>query len=302
MSSYPRYLLGALVIALAVILAIPPAATSLAVGPPSTLVDIRAAHYPGYDRIVFEFDGPPPRVSRARWATDLRLDPSGLPAHVQGSAFMRVLFRDTVAHETEPPARSTFGPLRRALALPNIAHVVLLGDYEGVVSVGLGLMKKTRIVGTYELREPSRFVVHVATDFPKTTARVYFVDQAAVAAGQRPYVVPVTRTVPKVGRVDAALQRLYAGPTQAERRADLRFMASHTTGFRDLHINARGIARVTVRGPCNSGGSAEFTVANQIRPTLRSRPAIRWVKIYDRNGQTLQPWGPRDSIPACLEP
>lgn len=303
MSSLKQHLLVAVIIALCAVLIIPSAATSVAAATPvSTLVDVRAAHYPGYDRIVFEFDGPVPSFARARWATDLRLDPSHRRAHVQGDAFIRVRFRWAVAHELEPPQDSTFGPARRACALPNIAHVVLLGDVEGEVSIGIGLMKRTRIIRTIKLHKPSRFVVHVATNFPKGKAKVFFVDWQAVIDGQSPIVVPVTRKVPKGRRAEAALQRLYAGPTQTELGASLRFIRSGTRGFRDLRINSRGIARVTLRGPCDSGGSALVTVASQIMPTLRSRPAVDWVKIYDRDGVTEEPWGRTDSIPYCLEP
>ncbi len=303
MSSLRSSALLAAAMALSAVLVLPSAATSnLAAPATSTLVDIRAAHYPGYDRVVFEFEGPMPQRTRARWGTNLRLDPSGKPAHVQGGAFMRVVFHSAVAHDLDAPHGSTFGPGRRAFDLPNVAHVVLLGDDEGYLSFGIGLMKRTRILQTYRLTDPSRFVVHVATDFPKGTARVFFVDQAALVEGQPSYVVPVTRKVPRGRRAEAALQRLYAGPTRSERRAGLRFLASGTTGFGDLDINDRGIARVSVRGPCNSEGAAEGTVASQVMPTLRSRPAVDWIKIYDRDGQTLQPWGSRDSIPACLEP
>ena len=299
MSFLRRDLIAALIVVLAALLAVP---VATAAGSTSALVDVRAAHYPGYDRIVFEFEGPMPQVVRAHWATDLRLTPSHKPAHVQGSAFIRVAFRRAVAHDLEPPQESTFGPSRRAFALPNIAHAVLLGDNEGTVSMGIGLMKRTKIVRTYKLHKPSRFVMHVATGFPKGSAKVFFVDEEAVTDGQRPYVVSVTRKVPKGRRAEASLQRLYAGPTQAEKKKGLRFVASGTRGFRDLGINDGGVARVTLRGPCDSGGSAEVTVASQVKPTLRSRPSVDWVKIYDRHGQTTQPWGKRDSIPACLEP
>ena len=269
---------------------------------PPTLVDVRAAHYPGYDRLVFEFEGGRPTAAKVRWATDLRLDPSHRVAHVQGSAFLKVRFRNAVAHTTEPPAVSTFGPTRRAFDLPNIAHVALLGDYGGEVSLGVGLMKRTRIIKTIELSRPYRLVVHVGTSFPKGTVKVFFVDERALVEGEPSYVVPVKRKVPKGRRAEAALQRLYAGPTRAELGRGLRLLPSATHGFRDFRLSHGGVARVTLKGPCDSRGAAQGTVADQIRPTLKSRPAVKWVKIHDRFGQTLQPWGKRDSIPACLEP
>ncbi|MEA2025381.1 MAG: hypothetical protein U9O18_01685 [Chloroflexota bacterium] len=279
-----------------------PASSGAMAAQPSKLVEIRAAHHPGFDRIVFEFRGTPPDIARARWATTLRMDPSHRLAHVQGSAFIRVRFFPALAHDLAPPQDSTFGPARRAYALPNIAHVVLLGDHEAEVSVGIGLMKRTRILRAVTLRKPSRFVVDVATDFKKGNVKVYFIDEQAFIDGTPEYVVPVKRKVPRGARAEGAMQRLYAGPTQAEIDADLRLFTSKTKGFRDLWINARGIARVTLRGPCDSGGAASTTIATHIMPTLRSRPAIDWVKIYDKTGHTLWPWGRSDSLPGCLQP
>jgi hypothetical protein len=43
-------------------------------------------------------------------------------------------------------------------------------------------------------------------------------------------------------------------------------------------------------------------VANEIIPTLKQFRSVRWVKIYDQNGRTERPSGPRDSIPFSLEP
>jgi hypothetical protein len=289
-------------VVLAAALAIPLGAATAAVDSTPTLVDIRAAHYPGYDRLVFEFAGGRPETAKVRWIKDPRLDPSDKKAHVQGNAYLKVKFRGAMAHDPEPPAEPTFGPARRAFDLPNVAHVVLLGDYEGVVTFAVGLMKRQPILKTIELSRPYRLVIHVATAFPKGRVKVFFVDEQTLIDGEPQYVVAVDRKVPRGARPKGAMQRLYAGPTEDELDRGLRFLASGTLGFRDLRVNDRGIARVTLKGPCNSGGAAEGTVANQIMPTLRSRPAIDWVKIYDRAGDTLQPWGPRDSIPACLEP
>jgi hypothetical protein len=267
------------------------------------LVEIRAAHHVGFDRIVFEFKGPPPDVARVKWTSEpLRLDPSDAWAHVQGNAYLKVRFRPAVAHQSVPPYEATALPHRRAYALPNIAHLVLLGDHEGDISFGIGLMKRTRILRATTLRDPSRFVLDVATDFKKGKAKVFFVDKQAVLDARQPYVAPVDRKVPKGSRTRGALLRLYAGPTQQEINRGLRFIASGTTGFRNLRINDRGVARVTLRGPCDSGGSAEATVASQVTPTLLSRPSVDWVKIYDRDGETRLRWGKTDSLPACLEP
>lgn len=302
MSSLRHQLVLAAAMMLTAVLAFPAGITIGFDDTPPVLVDIRAAHYKGYDRLVFEFAGGRPDAALVRWARELRYDPSDKVAHVQGNAFLRVTFRWAAAHDPDPPVEPTIGPLRRAFDLPNVAQVVLLGDYEATVSLGVGLMKRTRILKVIALSKPYRLVVHISTAFPKRAVKVFFVDEQALIDGEQPYVVPVKRKVPTGRRAAGALQRLYAGPTERERERGLRFLASGTRGFRDLRVNDRGVARVTLKGPCDSRGAAEGTVADQIMPTLRSRPAIDWIKILDRHGQTLEPRGRRDSIPACLEP
>lgn len=287
-------------IALVFLLSIAPGATAAAPDLTPRLVDIRAAHHPGYDRIVFELSGGMPDVTAVRWATGLRLDPSDKPARVQGNAFLVVRLGTTVAHDEA--GSPTFGPLREAYGLPNLNHVVLLGDFEGQVSVGIGLMERTKIRRVFRLRDPDRFVIDISTAFPKTRVPVFFADDEKVAAGAPTVVSSVMRYVRKSDPKRGALQRLYAGPTAAERADGLRFVASRTYGFHRLRTNRFGVTRVQLRGRCDSGGSAVVTVADQIRTTLMARPRVRWVKIYGPDGTTTWPYGRRHSDPLCLQP
>ena len=72
------------------------------------------------------------------------------------------------------------------------------------------------------------------------------------------------------------------------------------TGYSRLEL-ANGIARVYLTGQCDGKGST-FTIAQPIRDSLKQFSSIQFVKIYDQNGNTEQPDGNTDSIPACLEP
>ena len=56
------------------------------------------------------------------------------------------------------------------------------------------------------------------------------------------------------------------------------------------------MARIQLTGKVRSGGST-FTIANEIMPTLKQFPSVRWVKIYDQYGHTERPYGHSDSIP-----
>jgi hypothetical protein len=131
-----------------------------------TLVEIRAAHHPGIDRVVFEFSGPLPEYLRAEWVDEVVQDGSGLPVEVAGGAFIAVTMYMVRAHEEEEPFEPTYGPPRRCLDLPNLVEIVNAGDFEAVVSFGLGLRERTSIIRTWQLEAPSRFVIDIAAAEP----------------------------------------------------------------------------------------------------------------------------------------
>jgi hypothetical protein len=293
-----RRLAAAVLLGLALLLALVPVTTGAA--PPfPTLVEIRTAHHPGFDRIVFEFAGGLPRRTSAHWVDEVIHDASGRPAVVHGNAFLAIVLQGATAHEDTPGAPTTYGPRRRAYDLPNVAHVVATGDFEGVVSFGVGLMKQTRILHRSRLTDPARYVVDVSTGFRQVRLPVTFLDQDAITSGTPPFLASVARTVPRDARATSALLRLWAGPTQAEKAAGLRFRSSGTIGFRDLSVNAREVARLRLRGRCDGEGEA-VTVADEVFGTLKPLAVISWVKILDQSGETQRPWGLRDSIPDCL--
>ncbi|GIH78253.1 GerMN domain-containing protein [Planobispora longispora] len=178
-------------------------------------------------------------------------------------------------------------------------QVVSTGDDEAVLSFGVGLAKRTPY-RVYTLTRPSRVVVDISTPYRTVKARDYFLNSRNFNMGREPYTTAVLRPVMPPGTAYGALQRLFAGPTQAERAQGLRFVSSRATGFSKLTIK-KGIARVYLTGRCGSGGST-FTIANEIVPTLKRFPSVKWVKIYNALGQTERPTGPSDSIPECLEP
>lgn len=272
-------------------LALAPAAVA-APSQTSTLVAIRAAHHPGYDRVVFEFSGPLPTYNTVTRVPAVIGDPSGLPIPVSGNAFLRVRMSTAVGHDDN--GNGTYGPTRRAYALPQVMHVVQAGDFEGVLSFGIGLSRDDS-VHLFTLTGPSRVVLDIAADFDTVTVRDYFYD-----LNRPPYTFAVTRPVIPPATARGALQRLFAGPTEAEAASGLRFESSDATGFDHLSITNR-VATVQLVGGCDSHGST-YSVAGEIMPTLKQFPSVSWVKILDPAGHTERPTGPVDSIPECLEP
>ncbi len=134
-----------------------------------------------------------------------------------------------------------------------------------------------------------------------TTLTVYFTNRDRYAVGTEPYEDPVTRTVPvTASQPEMVLTQLFLGPTAEEKSKGLEVVLSGTTGFSKLTIQD-GVAHVYLIGKCNSGG-ATYTISNLIFANLTQFPEIRWIKIYDENGETETPGGQVSSIPICLEP
>jgi hypothetical protein len=266
------------------------------------LVDIRAEGHPNLDRIIFEFQGGLPESSSVDWVNRVTQDGSGRRVVIQGKAFLLVSLHGVLGHELTAPMATTYGPRARAFALPNAAHVVNAGDFEAVLSFGIGLMRQTRILRTKQLRDPARFVIDIAAGFPTIPATVAFVEAGATPS---PAIDPsdalalATRSVPLTSPASGALMRLWAGPTAEESAAGLRLETSRTKGFRDLRVSAAGVAHLSLAGGCQGGGDV-ITVADEIMATLKPFPEIKWVKVHDRSGQTQRPFGRSDSIPDCL--
>jgi len=260
------------------------------------LTAISAAHHPGFDRLVFRFRGPVPSQHSARYVSQVT-GPSGMPVHIVGSARLQVRFSPAVGHGAA--GGSTFGPARRTYALPNIIQVVRAEDFASVLLFGVGLARHEPF-HMFTLTRPSRVVIDIQTPFRTAGAGAFFLNSSRFASGTPPFTQRVLRPVIPPGVAFGAMQRLFAGPTQAERAHSLRFVASGATGFRNLTISD-GVARVQLTGNCSSGGST-YTIANQIRPTLKQFGSVHWVKIYDPSGHTERPSGHTDSIPECLEP
>jgi hypothetical protein len=271
-------------------------ASNAAAAPTQVTLDaIHATHHPGADRIVFQFTGGLPAMHGVRYVDRLVGDGSGKLVPVAGRATLRVRFGGAVAHDTSGPT----APLRTAYSLPNVMQSVQSGDFEGIVTYGIGLARRTPFHVT-TLHNPARVVITVGAGFRTVPRRVWVFDLDNFVANTPPFFVPRTRPVVPATPATGLLDRLFAGVTPREFGNGLRVLRSGATGFAIRSISD-GIARVRLTGGCSSGGST-VTVAGEIMPTLRQLGSVDWVKIYDPAGHTEHPLGHRDSIPACLEP
>ncbi|MGH3099844.1 MAG: AMIN-like domain-containing (lipo)protein [Thermoleophilia bacterium] len=123
------------------------------------LVDVRAGSHTGYDRVVFEFEGAVPE-HRIGYVDQLVEDGSGNPVEVAGAADLEVVFEGANAHEEN--GSPTVSPRRFSPGLPAVKEIAQLGDFEAVVSYGIGIDRR-RPITVSTLSGPSRLVIDVAT-------------------------------------------------------------------------------------------------------------------------------------------
>jgi len=108
------------------------------VPPVPVVTAIRAATHSacGYDRMVLDVSGQLPGYT-IRYADRVVADPSGKVLTVPGSRFLLITLRPTQAHRASGQSTLSTAPVH--LGMPVLAGYTLAGDFEGVVTVAIGL-------------------------------------------------------------------------------------------------------------------------------------------------------------------
>jgi hypothetical protein len=135
--------------------ATPPAATATPCrpddGPGEILRALTVERLADRDRVVFQFHGrgtiQAPRISYVDKVTE---DPSDLPVALLGEAFLTVVFHgarlDTAPTESDPDKVVRYdGPTRLTPRWPLLRELAITGDFEAVLSFGLGLSHRAGI-------------------------------------------------------------------------------------------------------------------------------------------------------------
>lgn len=100
---------------------------------PPTIIKVATGHHPGFDRVTFTFaNGALPAERSWVYVPQLIADPSGKLIPIEGKAIIRVRFFSAF---TEVTAAQT-------PRLPEIRQVKTAGNFEGVVSYGIGVTQR----------------------------------------------------------------------------------------------------------------------------------------------------------------
>jgi putative peptidoglycan binding protein len=132
---------------------------------PTLLVRVRAGRNKDFDRLVFDFEGPTPGF-RVRYVDQLIEDGSGRPIPLRGRAVVEITLRPAAAHrEDGSPSRP--GPLPDVTGFATFRQIAEAGDFEGVLTWGIGVAARTGLRVT-TLSGPVRVAVDVVHTEPGT--------------------------------------------------------------------------------------------------------------------------------------
>jgi len=124
------------------------------------LTAVRTGEHSGFDRVVFQFSGKLPGHTIAR-VQAVDSDPKGVPVPLAGQSYLRVVFHGTSAICPQPVHQTYTGPAVLTPYFPALLTVSAAGDFEGVLSFGIGLAAQ----GGYHvltLTSPDRLVIDVS--------------------------------------------------------------------------------------------------------------------------------------------
>jgi hypothetical protein len=112
--------------------------------PRGLLAAIRTQQHAEHDRVVFQFDGPKAPNAYVKYVDRVTTDPADQPVQLLGNAFVNIAFEgarlDTSPIEHDPSqARRYAGPTRLTPRYPLLQELAVSGDFEAVLSFGLGL-------------------------------------------------------------------------------------------------------------------------------------------------------------------
>jgi hypothetical protein len=125
---------------------------------PAVVTALTVGRHPGFDRVVLTFDGAVPGWS-ASYVPSITEDGSDAPVALAGKETIELAVTPAVAHGDD--GTPSLPDDRHRPGFPALREVRLAGDFEGRVSVGIGVAG-TRPFQVMELDSPSRLVLDIA--------------------------------------------------------------------------------------------------------------------------------------------
>lgn len=285
------------------------------------LTGVRVAHHsesPGFDRVVFDFNGGLPSYDLTRQDSSTFIkDPSGQPVTLDGSIGIKLVFRDTdVQRPTVPPgSAATEGvPSDQKPALAQVREVTELGSFERITSFGLGL-SSSQCVRVLELSNPSRLVVDVITaPSASPSAAPTPLPTTSEAANLGPFScqdagggttgpMPMQLTAVRVAHQAAGFDRIvfeFAAPpgttaylpTYTVSRQSSATFVKDPSGFQVTLRGSDGL-RIVFHG---ASGASSYSGSRDLTPALRVVQEVEQLGDFE----AVLSWGAGLSRPSCI--
>ena len=131
------------------------------------LTTVRAGRHPGFDRVVWTFDGPMPAYRVGYTRRPIAEDGSGTPIEVDGEAVLQLILTPASGTDLsgETP-RPVYGGARRLagarFGTTVVREIVETGDFEATMSWVVGL-ERAAPFAVMELSDPTRLVIDIAS-------------------------------------------------------------------------------------------------------------------------------------------
>ena len=156
----------------------------------AVLRQIRTGQHGSYERLVLEFTAPYGAV-KVGYVPVVRQDPSGRIVPLQGHSFLQIVVHAAVARYAATPITPYQGPSTLTPRYPTLRQVSISGDFEAVLSVGVGL-SRTAGFQVQRLTAPDRLVLDIAEApawqmWPEGSLAQAHQEQAAVNQGHQPW-------------------------------------------------------------------------------------------------------------------
>jgi hypothetical protein len=209
------------------------------VGSPK-LTSLRAGGHAGFDRVVFQLDGPIPSYYSVRYVPVVRLDGSGAPLRLRGTAFLEVVVRAPTHDQDYHPVLT---PTRLRPDFPALREVNAPGSFEGQTTAGIGVSQRVGF-RVLELTNPTRIVIDLA--HPQR------IDHGDPAGG--PGTLTVSPTSGPVGTKVTVQGQGCTNPGSTSTRTLLVFQSGQdatvgAVGFGEIANDSQGRFRTTVTIP-----------------------------------------------------
>ena len=126
----------------------------------TVLTAIRTGRHGSSERLTLQFTSSFGEAD-VRYVPVVHADPSDKVVSLQGQSYLQVVVHGAVAHWSATPVAPYTGPSTVTPGYPTIKQVSISGDFEAVLSFGIGLDRTAGFQVT-RLRSPDRLVVDIA--------------------------------------------------------------------------------------------------------------------------------------------